>query len=66
MANKQSNLDRLAQLSEESLDAVVAVVERALLYGDGWLQRQVDGQFRARDNLNVVIIAERADPTREP
>lgn len=41
MANgKQVHLDRLAQLSEDNLAAVVSVVEQALLLGDGWLQRE--------------------------
>src|SRR5437899_2906051 len=34
---KHTALDRLAQLSDADLSAVVAVVESAVMLGDGWL-----------------------------
>lgn len=59
--SKQSNLDRLAQLHDDDLDAVVAVVESALMLGNGWLKRDaVDGSLMACDATNVVI-TERTD-----
>lgn len=55
---KQVSLDRLAQLSDADLAAVVLTVERAVMWGDGWLQRTADGSLRCRESLNVVIIKE--------
>jgi hypothetical protein len=52
--SKADLLMALGDLSEDELQAVVDVVERASLYGDGWLQR-TDGRLRARDTRNVVI-----------
>lgn len=59
--SKQTNLDRLAQLHDADLDAVVAVVESALMLGDGWLQRDADGRLRSRDATKVVITEREAE-----
>lgn len=60
--SRGENMARLMSLSDDSLDAVVAAVDWALVAGDGWLQRQVDGKLRARDSTQVVI-REGARPT---
>ena len=60
MANmRQTHLDRLAQLSDDNLAAVVSVVEQAIMLGDGWLQRLGGADshdLRARDTTNIVIV----------
>lgn len=56
MDERSIHMDRLATLSDENLAAVVAVVEQALLIGDGWLQYDArTNRFRAADSMTVVI-----------
>jgi len=59
--SRQTDLDRLSQLHDDDLAAVVAVVECTILWGDGWLQCQDDGKLRLRDSLNVTIIETKGD-----
>lgn len=53
--SRQTDLDRLAQLHDDDLRAVVATVEQALMLGDGWLQRTADGSLHARQTSGVIL-----------
>ena len=64
MSRRDEILNRLAGLRDADLAQVVAAVESASAFGDGWIQRSPTGALRARDARNVVL-HERGCPPSE-
>ena len=54
--SRETDLTRVGNLSDDSLRAVVRVIEQAIVLGDGWLQYDArTGTFSARDTREVVV-----------